>query len=369
MSHGSEDIRRKHWCRTHRCAHHPAFVTAPSRPSRWVVGTRHAWRRASQPNTRARGFSFVCVGGRGPVTLVVKVARTLIRGLTMHALDTFVDQAWVDHADQPAVVAARLTQGLSLVENDDHVMRLAMLAHHVLGEHLGRWQEGLAFLTAIAERGVHVADGEATLARCEASLRLCVDVSHVLTTMNESDQCRATVMAACNLAAVDTARATTLLEDAVVRGSALPDGDPGVRSLAAFGNSIAGTLQEMAHLSSAQRDVMIRAAQIARTQWARAGTWREVERAEYRLAVCWLAAGDPKRALQHAKACDSIVQQNGCEPLEVFFAAEALALPARVLGDEQGYARAVTTAQAAFDALPSDEQAWCRTTLERLAAS
>ena len=284
----------------------------------------------------------------------------------MNALDAFVDRAWSDHAEQPSAVAARLTEGLSLVENDDHVSRLAMLAHHVLGEHLRQWNEAVSFLTVLASRGVHGEGGAATLARCQASLRLCSDVMYEFTTMGESDQCRATVMAACNLAATDTARARTLLENAVVRASALPDVDPGVRSLAAFSNNIAGSLRELDPLSTEQRDVMIRAAQVARAQWERAGTWREVERAEYRLSVCWLAAGDAKRAMQHAKACDSIVQQNGSEPLELFFAAEALALPARALSDEQGHSKAIATAQAAFAALQPEDQAWCRATLEKL---
>lgn len=287
----------------------------------------------------------------------------------MNSLDTLVDQAWSDHAKEPAAVAARLTEGLLLVEGDDHVSRLAMLAHHVLGEHLRQWVEAMAFLTALASRGVHGEGGADTLARCQASLRLCNDVKYEFTSMGESDQCRATVMAACNLAATDPARATTLLEDAVMRASTLPDGDPGVRSLAAFSNNIAGTLREVDPLSAEQRDVMIRSAQVARTQWERAGTWREVERAEYRLAVCWLAAGDAKRAMQHAKACNLIVQQNGSEPLELFFAAEALALAAHALGDELTHGRAIATAQAAFAALQPDDQAWCRTTVEKLTSS
>lgn len=284
----------------------------------------------------------------------------------MNSLDTFVDQAWSDHAEQPAAVAARLPEGLLLVESDDHVSRLAMLAHHVLGEHLRQWVEAMAFLAALASRGVHGEGGAATLARCQASLGLCHDVKYEFTPMSDSDQCRATIMAACNLATMDPARASTLLEDAVMRASTLPDADPGVRSLAAFSNNIAGTLRELDPLHKEQRDLMLRCAQVARTQWERAGTWREVERAEYRLAVCWLAAGDAKRALQHAQDCHAIVQQNGSEPLELFFAAEALALPAQELGDELGHGRAIATAQAAFAALQPRDQTWCRITLEKL---
>jgi hypothetical protein len=287
----------------------------------------------------------------------------------MNTLDTFLDQAWNDHANHAAAVAMRLPEGLPLVQDDDGVMRLAALAHHVLGEHLGRWQEGLAFLARLTERGVQGANGAASIARCQASLRLSGGLADERAAMTASDQCRVTTMAACNLSASDTARAAQLLHDAVALAGDLPDGDPGVRALAANSNSIAGTLQDLTPLEPAQRELMICAAQVARTQWERAGTWLEVERAEYRLALCWLAAGDPVQALQHAQRCDSIVRENGSQPLEMFFAAEALCLPARALGDGSIGAAALVSARQAFDALPLNDQAWCRVTLDKLNAS
>lgn len=287
----------------------------------------------------------------------------------MTTIDTFLEQAWTDHADHAAAVADRLQQGLPLVHDDDGVMRLAALAHHVLGEHLGQWQAGLAFLAQLAERGVHGTAGAASIARCQASLRLCGGVADERAAMGASDQCRVTAMAAGSLAAFDTARAAELLQDAVARAGHLPDADPGVLALAASGNGVAGTLQELTPLGAAQRDLMIRAAQVARTQWERAGTWLEVERAEYRLALCWLAAGNPAQALQHAQRCEAIVRDNGSPPLEVFFAAEALALPSRALGDSAGDAAALASARQAFDALAPDDQAWCRATLDRIGAS
>ena len=75
----------------------------------------------------------------------------------MSALDSFLDQAWNDHAEQAPAVAARLREGLPLVQDDDGVMRLATLAHHVLGEHLARWQEGLAFLESWRNTARHEA--------------------------------------------------------------------------------------------------------------------------------------------------------------------------------------------------------------------
>ena len=315
---------------------------------------------SSSPQPSASGGGLVPIRSRSQSTFDLH-ARTTI--------DTFLERAWTDHADHAAAVADRLPQGLLLVHDDDGAIRLAALAHHVLGEHLGRWQEGLAFLAQLAARGVHGTAGAASIARCQASLRLCGGVGDERAAMSASDQCRVTAMAAGSLAAFDTARAAALLQDAVARAGPLPDADPAVRALAANGNGIAGTLQELTPLGAAQRDLMIRAAEVARASWQRAGTWLEVERAEYRLALCWLAAGDPAQALQHAQRCDAIVRENGSPPLEVFFAAEALCLPARALGDGAGHAAAQACARQAFDALAADDQAWCRATLDKINAS
>ena len=286
----------------------------------------------------------------------------------MSPLDSFLEQAWNDHAGDAPAVAARLPAGLPLAQDDDGVMRLAALAHHVLGEHLGRWPEGLAFLAQLAKRGGHGASAAAAIARCQASLRLCGGGADERIGMAPSDQCRVTAMAAANLAVCDSVRAAALLQEGVARAGVLPDADHGVRAVAANANGIAATLQELAPLAPAQRELMLSAAAAARVHWQRAGTWLEVERADYRLALCWLAAGDAARALEHAQRCDAIVRENGTLPLELFFAAEALALPARALGDGAGHAAAVATARQAFDALPPDDQAWCRATLDKLIA-
>ena len=180
-------------------------------------------------------------------------------------------------------------------------------------------------------------------------------------------------MAAANLAAFDGVLALQLLDDARTLAFGLADTDPGVRALAANSNGIAATLQEGVlregvPLQPTTRQLMIEAAQVARSQWERAGTWLEVERAEYRLALCWLAAGDADCALQHAQCCEAMVSQNGALPLEVFFAAEALFLTARALGDSRRQAAAQATAQRAFNALPASDQGWCRATLNQINA-
>lgn len=287
----------------------------------------------------------------------------------MSDLNSLLDQAWADHGDDAAAVAARLPQALALVQDDDGVMRLAALAHHVLGEHLGQWPQGLHFLQQLADRRVHQTAGAATIARCQASLRLCASLGDDRPAMAASDRSRVGAMAAANLGATKPERASGWLLEAEADIAALSDADPGVRALAASSNNLAATLQELTSLPPAQRALMLQAAQVARQQWQRAGGWLEVERAEYRLALCWLAAGDAAQALQHARQCEAVVRVQGEPPLELFFAAEVVALAARALGDGTAQSEALSTARASFDALSVDDQRWCRDTLDRLSAA
>ena len=286
----------------------------------------------------------------------------------MNDLTAFLDQAWADHGDAAAAVAARLPQALALAQDDDGVMRLAALAHHVLGEHLGQWPQGLHFLQQLADRRIHQTTGAAVIARCQASLRLCASLGDDRPAMSASDRSRVGAMAAANLGATEPERALGWLLEAEADVAPLPDSDAGVRALAANSNNLAVTLQELKPLPPAQRALMLRAAQIARQQWQRAGGWLEVERAEYRLALCWLAAGDAAQALQHARQCEAVVRAQGEPPLELFFAAEAVALAARALGDGLAQSEAMATARASFAELSADDQSGCRETLDRLSA-
>jgi hypothetical protein len=283
-------------------------------------------------------------------------------------LDEFLAQGWADHAERADAVAARLPQAIGRVADDDGAVRLAALAHHVLGEHLGRWREGLDFLAALAAHGRHGPGGAAALARQRASLRLSGALGDDRPGMNEGDRCRVAASAAANLAVRDAPRAGTLLDEAAASAVALADDDPGVRAVAAAGNNIAATLRDIAEtLDATQRRLMLHAAALARSHWQRAGTWLEMERAEYRLAVSHVAAGDAARGLQHADLCEAMVRHNGAEPFELFYAAEAQALAAQALSDRPRLAAALASARAAYDVLPPDAQQECRPALDKLA--
>jgi hypothetical protein len=301
--------------------------------------------------------------------------------------DTFIDQAWTDHADRPEAVATRLSEvGLGLLQQPEQVASLAALAVHVHGQHLGLWAEGLAFQQQmLALPWVKVGSPAAqTLQRHMAVLKLAGglasglaggldnDVAEQRGAPDRSEAARLNALAAVALNAHDTQRARALLEAAIaaVEGSALADADPAVRALAVAGNNLATTLEDLPARGDSERDLMVLAAQAARTCWARAGTWLETERAEYRLAKTWLKASQPATALQHAQRCLDIVDQQPATPalaLERFFGFEARACAASALQRAELLADSRARVEAAFEALPVEDQAWCQATREQVA--
>lgn len=291
----------------------------------------------------------------------------------MSDLTAFIHQAWQDHADNPRAVADRLPQALALVADDNGLLSLIGLAHHVLGEHLGAWQEGLGYCERL--RALPVFDSAlssgASLRRVRAALTLSGALADERAALSTSDQVRVTVMAAANLAARDATRATSLLQQACddALAAALPSSDPAPRSIAASANGIAATLEEKPARTSGETALMLAAAEAARRFWEVAGTWLEVERAEYRLAMSCTQASLIERARGHAQQCLAIVRVHDNVALEAFFGFEALAVVERAAGDETASADAIKAAREAFTRLNEADRGWCQASLDKLLAS
>jgi hypothetical protein len=289
-------------------------------------------------------------------------------------LETFINDGWQQHADDAAGVALSLPSALDRVRDEAGLISLAQLAHHVYGEHLAAWSDGLKFLAALGRLPAFDGQGTSgqTLLRLRASLALAAGEGDARSTLTASDRIRVGAMAAASLAGHDTARATTLFQEALeeARSADLPASDPMNRSLAVTGNNLASTLEEKAGRSAGERELMILAARTGRHYWERAGTWLETERAEYRLAMTWLQAGDPAQARHHAQCCLEIVSAQAEPPaLERFFAWEALGVVERAAGNSTGHAHALTQARSVFDELAEDDRGWCGSSLEKLSAA
>lgn len=286
---------------------------------------------------------------------------------------TALAQAWNEHADDPNGVAARWPELTALVVDEPQIERLAALMHHVHGTHLSEWQRGTEALQSLRSLSAYREGGPSgqSLRRSLASLAACAGSVTAADALAPSDRIRVGAMVAESLAPHDPARAATMLREALAlaQRSELPDSDPMHRALAAACNNLASGLEMKTTRSADERALMILAAQSARQHWERAGTWLEVERAEYRLAMTWLQANDLAQARQHAQACLAIVDANQGAALERFFGWEALGTVERAAGDAAAHGHALERARAAFDALSDDDRGWCRDSLDKLASA
>lgn len=111
---------------------------------------------------------------------------------------------------------------------------------------------------------------------------------------------------------------------------------------------------------------MILAAQTGRKYWEIAGTWLQVERAEYRVASTYLKADDPSSAVVHAQRCLKISQDNNAPALELFFAYEAITQVEKARNHSVGVEIAVRHAKTYFAQLSDYDKEWCKESLGRL---
>lgn len=294
-------------------------------------------------------------------------------------LDSFMGQAWADHARQAEAVATRVEeQGLALVlatapgdgAQDKAVARLAQLAHHVHGAHLGQWQRGLRLQEVLIGLPACSAGTVTQLRRHITSLALAGGEPGARAALAPAERATVAALAADGLAGHDAARAMALLRMAIAEAEqlGLADDAPAVRVIAVAANNAAATLRELGTRSAGQTAAMLEAAAVARRFWERAGTWLQVERAEYYLTLSHLAAGDAATAREHALACLRTVADNGNVPLEVFFGQEALALAAQAAGDTATRSAAVAHAAETFPLIEESDRGWCQPTLDKLLA-
>ncbi|MCA9727379.1 MAG: hypothetical protein R3E12_20590 [Candidatus Eisenbacteria bacterium] len=264
-------------------------------------------------------------------------------------LDEFVGQGWNDHGADPQAVWNRLPEGIPLADTSLGIAQLANLATHVSGEHLGRWDDGLAFLDRLIDlphfdpekpegKAVHrlgavlhycagrPAETEARLARTQDPNR-----------NPSSSRVRMLAVASSALAQHRrTEEAMAAFQEALSLASYGPDaGDPAAQALAITGNNLAAEMETRAELNDEEKALMLRAAEVGRKYWEIAGNWMNVERAEYRLAMSNLRAGREEHALRHAETCLRIVEENGTPAGELFFAQEALAKSHHALGQSE----------------------------------
>jgi len=303
--------------------------------------------------------------------------------MTTETTEQLIQQGWADHADDAPGVLARLDGGVDAVDAPGPVPALAALIVHVAGEHLGRWAEGLALLDRLAARPA-AADPAAAQAvrRARATLRLCAGEAEAA----EADlsaghpggdrplaSTRARVLAVAASALAGQGRpeeAAARFGEAIELTSYGPTAaDPAARALAVTGNNLACELEERPGRTPADDALLELAARTARRFWEVAGDWRNVQLAEYRLAMTFLALDRPADALTAAEAAVALGEAAADATADdQFFAHEALARARHAAGDAAGAAAAREAAAETAAAASADLAAYVAETLSALDA-
>lgn len=286
--------------------------------------------------------------------------------------DAFIETAWTDHVDQTERVAERLQQSLGWLDESERIAPYARLVTHVFGEHLARWDDGVALLDALRGcsgwRGSDADEG--AVRRGVAVLQYSAGKPGQLDDLSTEDQIA--VLATASTAILgrgDYHRAITTFQLAEQRVDAsLPVGAAAFRTLAIGGNNLAAGLEEKAERDTFESQGMVAAAEAGLKYWTLAGSWLQQERAEYRLTRSLLKAGRSQEAIEHAQACLALCAANDAAPFEHFFGFAVLAIAQRTHGDASAFEAARAQAREFYTRVPAEEQAWCADDLAQLEA-
>ncbi len=288
------------------------------------------------------------------------------------SFDSYLDQAWTDHATDSMKVSQTFSAGLQMVETPAQLNDMAFLMTHVMGEHLGQWQSGIQKLSELRTHKAFAADSDAekTIQRSVAAFELVMNPQTDLKVHSVSDQIRILTLATTALCDKDISRAQSLLGQAIQLAETRLDAkDPANRSLAIAGNNLAAQLEEKSNRSAQETDFMVFAAKLGRRYWEIAGTPVNVLLAEYRLAKSYMQARQAEKSRQHAQLCLEICEANKGEAYHFFQGYEALAYSEKSLGNEIGFQTARAQAQKYYDAIAPDVQQWYTKMMDQLRAS
>lgn len=281
--------------------------------------------------------------------------------------EEYLNDAWSRHGSESSELLAQFKNQFSLINSTDEINQMGHLIAHVSGEHMGEWGKGIQLLNDLREHPKAV--DKSGINRFIAALALGDDKNFSVEEFSDSDKVRIYAMTASALAAQnDLARAGLYLEKAEkLCHSSLDKKDPAHRNLAIAGNNLASALEEKPKLSHDEIKLMIHAAFVGRKFWEIAGTWLEIERAEYRLAKSFLKADILDKAYDHAERCLEIISYHGNEPLEVFFGMEVLGQVEAARKNALGREEAVRVMKDAFNMISPEDQKWCKETLDKMA--
>ncbi|MDE0895131.1 MAG: hypothetical protein OSB10_00940 [Planctomycetota bacterium] len=262
----------------------------------------------------------------------------------------WIQTAWSDHAGDPEAVMNRSDKGMALVTEAKDLAPLATLIAHVAANHLGRYEDGLAFMDKLSALDVFAAGDpdSMTVTRCKAILHMCLgndekatafeDAGHPAELPRASTSVRVRMAVASALGEQgQPERSRALYKEAIALASYGPkEGDPAASALAMNSNNMACDLEERENRSAEDDALLELASKTARIYWEIAGSWVQIKLAEYRLAMTFIALGNGELATEHANLALAICEDNFGSDEDFFFPYEALARARFCEGDKDG---------------------------------
>ncbi len=282
----------------------------------------------------------------------------------------YLQQAWAEHNTDTQKVADGFIEAFPRIEQASDIGQLAGLITHVLGQHLGRWDDALKLLKSLKQHSQFTAGSEAdgAVTRSMAALQLASNQIEDLGELPAGDQTRVYALTAAILSERDTARAREFLITALsLAKSVVEKSDPGLKSLAASTHNIAAALEVKKTLTAEEVQLMLEAAAASRKYWEIVGTWVEVKQAEYRLALTHAKAGKFEEAIAHAREGLRICEENKGSALEYFFAYECIALVEKARGFVGAFQDASKKARGHFHQLTVEDKKYCEESMKSLA--
>jgi hypothetical protein len=280
-------------------------------------------------------------------------------------------RAWADHVARGDAVARRLRLRTPPPQNPDQLAQLVRIVVHLVGEHLGRFDDARWRLAAL--RPHPLADRSVQSALDVAAATLDIGQGRASTAEGldgpQSVRAEAAAAALC-LGRGQLERALQLISSAGARLAALPVPSPqDHRPLAVACNNMTWELHDLGgQRSAAQTQAMLRLAAASREHWSRAGTWLEIERAEYGLALAHLSAGLHDEAWRHAAQCLAVCLHHRALPYELVYAHEAMARVHHARRESAELAHHVQALRVAFERLRGEDQAATRGVLDAVSA-
>jgi hypothetical protein len=287
------------------------------------------------------------------------------------AFDSFLARAWADHVGRGDAVARRLRTRTPPPQTPQQLGALVRFVVHLLGEHLGRFDDARWRLAALRTHALADDSVQAELRVGEATLNLGQGEDDVAKRLSTAEIVRAeSGAAALCLGRGQLERALHFVDSAAERIAALPDAQPqDHRPLAVACNNMAWELQSLGDKRNpAQTQAMLRIAAASREHWSRAGTWLHIERAEYCLALTHLSAGLFDDAWRHAGQCLAVCLHHQAPPMEHFYAHEAMARVHHARREEAELVHHAQAMRGAFERMKADDQGACREALDAVQA-